>query len=110
MRKIHLKRTMQWMGKDLVIHVQNENGHIGSVVIGQPYLKGGETHVTMNIWNQVGHKDDHVAAIYVKAAVLKFQCVVTCICGIHLEDICTEEMNKIMKKVQEDINDMLKNG
>lgn len=101
---------MQWMGKDLVIHVQNENGHIGSVVIGQPYLKGGETHVTMNIWNQVGHKDDHVAAMYVKAAVLKFQCVVTCICGIHLEDICTEEMNKIMKKVQEDINDMLKNG
>ena len=88
MRKIHLKRTMQWMGKDLVIHVQNENGHIGSVVIGQPYLKGGETHVTMNIWNQVGHKDDHVAAMYVKAAVLKFQCVVTCICGIHLEDIC----------------------
>ena len=57
MRKIHLKRTMQWMGKDLVIHVQNENGHIGSVVIGQPYLKGGETHVTMNIWNQVGHKE-----------------------------------------------------
>ena len=42
MRKIHLKRTMQWMGKDLVIHVQNENGHIGSVVIGQP---GSLTHI-----------------------------------------------------------------
>lgn len=104
MRNIEIKRTMQRMGKDLVICVQNENGHIGSVVTGEPYFKDQQVHVTCQIWNRLGHKDDVVAQMYVKAAVIKYQCVVTCICGIHLDDISETEMKAIMQWVKEDVS------
>lgn len=106
MREKGIKRTMEWLGKDLVIHVYNENGHIGSVVTGQPYDKDDETHVTFNTWNQLGHKDDIVATMYVKAAVLKYHCVVSCICGIHIDDITNEEMRAILEWVKEDIRNL----
>lgn len=106
MREICLKRTTQWMGKDLVIHVQNENGHIGSVVIGQPYIKEGQVHVTCNTFNCLTHKDDAVASMYVKALVKKYQCTVTCICGIHLDSITKEEMSAIIEWVKKDIQKM----
>ena len=98
-----MKRTIEWMGKDLVIHIYNENGHIGSVVTGEPYIKENETHVTFNTWNQLGHKDDIVATMYVKAAVMKYHCVVSCICGIHLDHITPLEMQSIFNWVKEDI-------
>lgn len=104
MRTIKLKRTMEWLGDDLVICVQNENGHIGAVVIGQPYQRDKETHVTLTTFNRIAHKDDEVARMYVKAAVIKYGCVVTCICGIHLDDITTIEMAKIMETVKVDIS------
>lgn len=106
MREICIKRTMEWMGKDLVIHIQNEKGHIGSVVTGQPYYKDEQIHVTFNTWNQLGHKDDIVATMYVKAAVLKYECVVTCVCGIHLDDITYEEMKEILDWVKGDIRNL----
>lgn len=98
-----MKRTIEWMGKDLVIHVYNENGHIGSVVTGEPYIKENQTHVTFNTWNQLGHKDDIVATMYVKAAVMKYHCVVSCICGIHLDHITPLEMQTLFNWVKEDI-------
>ena len=103
MRGICMKRTIEWMGKDLVIHIYNEHGHIGSVVTGEPYIKENETHVTFNTWNQLGHKDDIVATMYVKAAVMKYHCVVSCICGIHLDHITPLEMQAIFNWVKEDI-------
>lgn len=106
MKEICIKRTMERMGKDLVIHIQNENGHIGSVVTGQPYVRDHQIHVTLNTWNQLGHKDDIVAAMYVKAAVLKYECVVTCVCGIHLDDITPEEMKEILDWVKDDIRNL----
>ncbi|MCD7950250.1 MAG: hypothetical protein LUG12_08340 [Erysipelotrichaceae bacterium] len=108
MKKIEIKSELKSMGKDKVILVQNENGHIGSVVIGEPYFKDDKTHVTMSNYNRLTHKDDVVARMYVEKAVLKYQCVVTCICGIHIDDITNEEMNEVMKLVKKDIEELLK--
>lgn len=107
MRKINLIRNMYYMGNDLVIMVQNDNGHIGSVVTGQPYLKDKNIHVTYNTWNKLGHKDDEVAKMYVQEAVLYLNSVVSCVCGIHIDNITKEEMKYILDWVKHDIKLMI---
>ncbi len=108
MRKIEIKSEIISIGNDKVIIVQNENGHIGSVVTGEPYIKDNEVHVTMSTYTRLTHKDDVVARMYVKEAVLKYQCVVTCVCGIHIDHITEEEMNEVMKLVKKDIEEIIK--
>ncbi len=106
MRDIKIKRNIMILGKDIVITVENENGHIGSVVIGEPYLKDRTTHVTMSTYNRLSHKDDIIARMYVQELVLKYHCVVTCVCGIHLDNITEEEINEIINWVKRDIEEI----
>lgn len=106
MRNINCRREMLWMGKDLVICIQNEDGHIGSVVTAQPYKKQDKVHVTLSAWNQLSHKDDMVASLYAKQAALCLQQIVTCVCGIHIDDICEEELQAILTWVHQDVEKM----
>ncbi len=108
MRKIKIDRKLIKMGNDLVITVQNENGHIGSVVTAYPYEKNGEIKVTLSMLNTLGHKDDEVAKRYAGTLAKFYNCTVTCICGIHLDDITKDEIGKIMEHITQDIQKMLK--
>ncbi len=46
-------------------------------------------------------KDDVVVQMYVKVAVIKYQCVVTYICDIHLDNTSETEIKAIMQGVKE---------
>lgn len=106
MRNTRIDRQIIKMGKDLVVTIQNENGHIGSVVTAYPYEKQGEIKVSLNVINTLGHKDDTVAIKYAKALAVRYNCVVTCICGIHIDDILQEEIVEILKFVDNDIRSL----
>lgn len=106
MRELKLERSMTWMGKDLVLCIQNEHGHIGSVVTGEPYEKDGVLHVTTSSWNRLNHKDELMALLYVKGIVPIGNCVVTCCCGIHLDDITPEELKAILAWGEQDLRQL----
>lgn len=98
MRKIKIETSIMKMGADYVICVQNENGHIGSVVVANPYQKDGKVHATLSTINKLGHKDDAIAKIFAKELCEFFDATVTCICGIHLDNISLDEIEEVYQK------------
>lgn len=106
MQKIHIERHIIKMKDDYLIYVQNENAHIGSVVIAMPYIKDNQVHVTLNTWNKLGHKDDQIASLYAKKLCQKTRQTVCCVCGIHIDHITQEEISSIMQWVKDDLENL----
>lgn len=103
MNKVDIKSKVLHMGKDLVILVDNENSHIGSVVVAFPYMKNGSVSSTYNVINTLSHKDDLIAIKYATRLSRIANCVVTCICGIHYDDFSEEVLKEVCDFVDEDI-------
>lgn len=108
MREIQIKREIKYLDEDLLIIVTGGKSHIGCCVNAQAYQNNDDWHVTLNTWNKLSHKDDHIAKMYATAACLITHHVVSCICGIHYEDISTIEIQNIVQWCQKDIKAMEK--
>lgn len=108
MRDIQIKREIHYLGQDLLISIIGGYAHIGSCVNAQAYLKNEEWHVTLNTWNRLSHKDDKIAQMYATAACLSTHNVVSCVCGIHYDDISKEEIQSIIDWCKNDIKEMEK--
>lgn len=106
-RVCDLRRTMYFMGKDLVICISNDSGaHIGSCVISEPYEKNGEIHVTSSIRNLPAHKEGEVALLYAEAAAGHLNRTVCCVCGIHYDNITEAELEAVREWCQKDLEAM----
>lgn len=103
MDKVEVKSKVLHMGKDLVILVENENSHIGSVVVAFPYIKNGSVSSTYNVINTLCHNDDLIAIKYATRISRMNNCVVTCICGIHYDDFSEVVLKKVCDYVEDDI-------
>lgn len=107
MRVCDIRRTMIFLGSDLVICVGNESGaHIGSCVISETYEKNGKVHVTSSVRNRVEHKDGEVALLYAETAAKLLNRTVCCVCGIHYDDITPEEIREVIAWCKQDAEAM----
>lgn len=84
-----------FQGNDITLSVYGgETPHIGSVVLSipRPSLTGHGISVTSSVLNAVGHKDEMVARWFAETISVKKQCSVVCTCGIHIDNITSEQL------------------
>lgn len=84
-----------FQGKDITLAVYGgDTPHVGSVVLSipRPSLTGHGISVTSSVLNVVGHKDETVARWFAESVAVKKECTVTCSCGIHVDNITTEQL------------------
>lgn len=88
------------MGKDYALSVYGgERPHIGSVVmaIARPSLTGESLSATSSVLNSVGHKDEVIARLFAEAVAKAKNCTAVCTCGIHVDNISSEQMEAVLR-------------
>ncbi len=77
-------------GGDLLIHIFNENAHIGAVSVGE--FDFVNERASVSVMTRLGHKDDSLAqkaAYLISKYTRKTVCVVA---GVHLDNISQAEI------------------
>lgn len=89
---------MTQMGQDLALAVYGgDTPHVGSVVMStaRPSLTGEGIGVTSSVINGIGHKDEAIARWFSESLAKQKICTVVCACGIHVDDITPEQIEKV---------------
>jgi len=88
----------QWLGRDLVIYIYNENAHIGAIALGEYDPDSGRA--STSVITRLGHKDDVVAqkaAYRVCKSIKRPVCVIA---GIHVDRIYGPEIDQTLINVE----------
>lgn len=97
--KFKLKALINFSGKDMNISVVGgEVEHIGAVALAQPRksLKDkSKLSATASTICVIGHKEDVLAKKMAEEVSKKFDCIVVCSVGIHVEDATIEDITEI---------------
>lgn len=86
------------MGRDVCLSLcGGQKAHIGCTVLAipRPSLTGNGRSATVSVLNRTGHKDDVVAAEVAKAVAARRNCVVSCTCGIHIDNASPQLIDAI---------------
>lgn len=89
------------MGKDYTVAVYGgDTPHVGSVVmsVARPSLTGDGISVTSSVINGIGHKDEVIARRFAETLAKERNCTVVCSCGIHVDDIKSDQIEIIREK------------
>jgi gallate decarboxylase subunit D len=86
--------SIQRIGKDLIIYLFNESGHIGAVAVAD-YCHA-EDRASTSVITRLGHKDDSVARQAAHALCKRLKKPVCAIVGIHVDNITSEEISQII--------------
>lgn len=86
------------MGSDCSINICGGCApHVGTVALAvpRPSLTGSGTSATVSVLNCTGHKDDVIACDVAKRVSSECGCVVTCTCGIHIDNATQHELEQL---------------
>jgi hypothetical protein len=101
--KIDLKAIM--IGKDLCVIISGgDSPHIGSVTLSVPRPSLSDSNrlsSTTSILNLLGHKDDEAAKYVSHELSSKLNKNVVVTCGIHVNNITSEEITVVMNLLKE---------
>jgi hypothetical protein len=89
--KINL--SVQWIGKDLIVSIHNEHGHLGAVAVADYCHE--ENRASTSVITRLGHKDDAIAVQAAYQLCKRTQKPICAIVGIHLDSITQEEISQI---------------
>jgi len=87
--------STSYIGKDLIICLSNDAGHIGAVAVADYSEK--ENRASVSVLTRLGHKEDSVAtgAAHELCKIVKRPvCVIV---GIHLDNITDKEIAQILE-------------
>jgi gallate decarboxylase subunit D len=93
------------LGTDLIVHIYNQNAHIGAVAVGE-YDQEHE-RASVSVHTRLGHKDDAVAqkaAYSIARSTRKPVCVIT---GIHVDNITPGEITRIIENARKAVETFL---
>ena len=98
--------TVDSLGSDLVVRIYNQNAHIGAVAMADYDYEHERTSVS--VVTRLGHKDDALAreaAYLLSKSMRRPVCVIA---GVHLDNITTEEIDKILANTKIAISEIIK--
>jgi gallate decarboxylase subunit D len=90
--------SAQWIGKNLILCLFNDCGHIGAVALAD-YCQA-ENRASTSVITRLGHKDDSVACHAAHALCKQLKEPVCAIVGIHIEDITSEEIAQVTRNCE----------
>ncbi len=98
---IELWIAYERMGDDLTVAVYGgDRPHIGSIAIAIPrpsLSDAAKFSATTSVVNVTGHKDDVVGAQVASALSARLRCVVSVSCGIHFDNITSNQLQVLMQ-------------
>jgi len=93
------------LGSDLVVRIYNQNAHIGAVAVGD--YDGEHQRASVSLITRLGHKDDALAreaAYLLSKSIRRPVCVIA---GVHLDNITTEEIDKILANTRTAVSEII---
>ncbi len=85
--------TTHTIGRDLVVCLFNEQGHLGAVALSD--YSSEEDWASTSVLTRLGHKDDALACNATYQLCKHLKKPVCAIAGVHLDDITAEEIAQI---------------
>jgi gallate decarboxylase subunit D len=92
-----------WIGKDLIVYLFNDSGHIGAVAIAEYFEQEDQT--STSVITRFGHKEDSIASNTAHILCKTLKIPVCAIAGIHLDNITGDEIAQIIQNCSQLTNE-----